>query len=352
MTAEIPLGELQPRDTHANEPVAIEPVGIQCIVVPLDGSPLAEAALPVAIALAKACGATVRAVHIFVPLAKGTVVPGLFEYAANVEAQLANEARAYVRDVRSRFQLREGAKEIVRVDTARGTPMTGPFGESARIVSALGRFSRMVSADLIVMTSHGRGGFSRAWMGNVADAMIRGTGLPVLVVRADAPSLGPSAVRHLMIALDGSTLAERVLPVALAIAAAMAARITLVRVAIVHWVVPRASPVAQVDSRDLAEQRREAEAYFANLLSRLRAPGVTIYAEVVDEPVTMLPETGAARALLRSVASLNADVIAIATHGLGGARRWWLGSVADKIVRGAPVATLVMRGEPRKEKNS
>lgn len=352
MTAEIPLAEVQPRDMHANDSVAIEPVAIRCIVVPLDGSPLAESALPVAIALAKASGATVRAVHIFVPLAKGTVVPGLFEYAANVEAQLANEARAYVRDVRRRFQMLEGAQEIVRVDLSRALPITSPFGESARIVTALERYARKHSADLIVMTSHGRGGFSRAWMGNVADAMIRGTGLPVLIVRADGRSFGPSEVRHIMIALDGSALAERVLPVALAIASAMTARITLVRVAIVHWAVARASPVAHVDSRDLAEQRREAEAYFANLLARLRAPGVTIDAHVVDEPVTMLPEVGPARALLRTIASLNADMIAIATHGHGGVKRWWLGSVADKIVRGAPVATLVMRGEPRRGRTS
>ncbi len=210
----------------------------------------------------------------------------------------------------------------------------------------------MQSADLIVMTSHGRGGFSRAWMGNVADAMIRGTGLPVLIVRADPPSIAPRVVRHIMIALDGSALGERVIPVALAIATSMTARITMVRVAIVHWAVARASPVAHVDSRDLAEQRREAEAYLANLLSRLRAPGLTIDAHVVDEPVTMLPEIGTARALLRTVALQKADMIAIATHGHGGVKRWRLGSVADKIARGAPVATLVMRGEPRRGKNS
>ncbi len=147
MTAEIPHTEVQPRDMHANDSVAIEPVAIRCIVVPLDGSPLAEGALPVAIALAKASGATVRAVHIFVPLAKGTVVPGLFDYAANVEAQLANEARAYVRDVRRRFQMREGALESFASTLSRRCPSRARLvspPESSRLSSGIHGCSRPI----------------------------------------------------------------------------------------------------------------------------------------------------------------------------------------------------------------
>lgn len=353
MTAETPQHEelaagVQTLATDAITAGVLEPAAIRCIVVPLDGSLLAERALPVAIALARATGATVRAVHVFVPLAKGTVVRGLVDYAANVEAQLTNDARAYVEDVRRRFQTVEGTKEIVHVDLSRALPIRSPFGEAARIVAALERYARKSAADLIVMTSHGRGGFSRAWMGNVADAAIRGTGLPVLIVRAAESSVVPSIVRHIVIALDGSPVAERVIPVALAIASATHARITLVRVVIVRWTVARASPVAHVDSRDLAKQRAEADAYFVSLRGRMRVPGLAIETQVVDEPVTMLPEVGPVRALLRAIESSSADMIAIATHGYGGAKRWWLGSVADKIVRGAPVATLVMRGESRR----
>lgn len=350
------ISENRPRDEQTAEGRAmetqeaegpLEPVAIRCIVVPLDGSMLAEAALPVAIALAKATGATVRAVHVFMPLPEGTVVRGLFDYAESVEAQLLNDARAYVEDVRGRYQSLEHAEGVVHVDLSRALPITSPFGESAKIVSALERYARMQAADLIVMTSHGRGGFSRAWMGNVADAMLRRTGLPVLVVRAEGSSLAWTGVRHIIVALDGSGLAERVMPVALAIATAASARVTLVRVVIVRWVVARASPVSHVDSRLLAEQRRDAETYLANLRMRIRAPGLTIDTQVVDEPVTMLPEIGPVRALLRTVDSLAADMLAIATHGRGGIKRWWMGSVADKLVRGAPVATLVMRGESR-----
>src|SRR5512140_2399121 len=322
MTTAIPARELP-----ASDAPPIEPAAIGRIVVPLDGSPIAEDALSVAVALAKATGATVRAVHVFVPLARGTVVSGSFDYAANMEAQLETDARAYVADVGQRFQTTDAARQIVHVDLSRARATTSPFGETVRIVAALGRY---------------------AWMGNVADAVMRGSGMPVLIVRPDGTLTVPIAFRHVVLALDGSALAERVIPMALVIASATRARITLVRAIIVRWTVPRASPVAHVDTGSLALQRREAEEYFATLLSRLRAPGLAVEAQVVEEPVTMLPEVGPVRALLGAIESLGADMIAIATHGHGGVKRWWLGSVADKVVRGAPVATRVMRGESRR----
>jgi nucleotide-binding universal stress UspA family protein len=336
-------------ELHVSDALPLEPSPLRCIVVPLDGSPIAEDALSVAVALAKATGATVRGVHVFVPLARGTVVAGSFDYAANIESQLENDARAYVNDVGGRLQTAEGERGIVRVDLSKAVSTSRPFGETVRIVAALGRYARMQTADLIVMTSHGRGGFSRAWMGNVADAVMRGSGIPVLIVRPDGTLTVPIDFRHIVIALDGSPLAERVIPMALAIASATRARITLVRAVVVRWVVPRASPVAHVDTGSLADQHREADEYFARLLPRLRAPGLTIEARVVEEPVTMLPDVGPVRALLSTIETIGADMIAIATHGHGGVKRWWLGSVADKIVRGAPVATLVMRGLPRRQ---
>ena len=82
-------------DTHEGERT-LDPIAIRSIVVPLDGSAIAESALTVAIALAKATGAVVHAVHVFVPLPMGTIVHGLVDYAENVEAQLVEDAKAYI----------------------------------------------------------------------------------------------------------------------------------------------------------------------------------------------------------------------------------------------------------------
>lgn len=317
----------------------------QCIVVPLDGSSIAERALPIAITLASATGAEVRAVHVVVPLPRGADVHGLFDYAANVEAQLEHDAGAYVRDVRRRFPSAGKATPPLHVDLSRARPMRGPFGEAARTVSALERYAKRHSASLFVMTSHGRGGFSRAWIGNVADSIIRGTGVPVLIVRPEDSRAASGTFRKLMVAVDGSALAERVIPFAMAVAAVKGARITLVRVITVHWAVARSSPVAHVDSHDLAVQRKEAERYLLDLKGRIVADGLTVETMVVDEPVTPVPDVGPARALLQFAESLGADLIALSTHGRSGFKRWMLGSVADKIVRGATIATLLVRSD-------
>ena len=75
------------------------------------------------------------------------------------------------------------------------------------------------------------------------------------------------------------------------------------------------------------------------------ADGLRVDTKVVDEPVTVLPDAGPARAFLDLAESSGADLIALSTHGRSGFRRWMLGSVADKIVRGARIATLCVRGD-------
>jgi nucleotide-binding universal stress UspA family protein len=317
----------------------------KCIVVPLDGSAVAERALPVAITLANATGAELRAAHVYVPLPRGTDVHGLFDYATSVDAQLEHEAAAYVRDVRARHSSSETAPSVLHVDRARARPLTNPFGEATRTVSALERYAHRHGASLFVMTSHGRGGFSRAWIGNVADSLIRGTGVPVLIVRPNEGSDISGSFRNIIVAVDGSSLGESVIPVAMGLAAARDARLTLVRVITIRAAVPRSTLRAQIDVHDLQAQRDEAEGYLADLKGRISAEGLIIETRVVDEPVTILPDLGPARALLELADSSGADLIALSTHGRTGFRRWMLGSVADKIVRGAAIATLVVRGE-------
>jgi nucleotide-binding universal stress UspA family protein len=269
----------------------------------------------------------------------------MFDYAANVDSLLAHDAGAYVRGVRQRFPSARNASHALHVDLSRARPLTNPFGEAPRIVAALERYAKRHAASLFVMTSHGRGGFSRAWIGNVADSIIRGTGVPVLIVRPEDARVTIRTFRNLIVAVDGSALAERVIPIAMSVAAETGARLTLVRVITIRFAVARPTPIAHVDTRDLQAQRDEAERYLADLRGRIVADGLIIETKVVDEPVTILPDVGPARALLKLGDSSGADLIALSTHGRGGFRRWILGSVADKIVRGASIATLVVRGD-------
>ena len=94
--------------------------------------------------------------------------------------------------------------------------------------------AREIDADLIVMTSHGRTGLSRMWLGSVADGLIRHSRVPVLLLRPiDAAAPRPFAhglYKHILVPFDGSAASEEVLPAALALAKCGSARISLLRV--------------------------------------------------------------------------------------------------------------------------
>ena len=126
-------------------------------------------------------------------------------------------------------------------------------------------------------------------------------------------------LEDLLVPLDGSPLAEQVLPAALELAGLMEGRCTLLRV-----VGPGAAALA------------EAEAYLERVASRLRADGTRIQTRVVLA-------RHAAEAILEQVRAHGHDLVALATHGHGGARRVLLGSVADKVIRGASAPVLVYR---------
>jgi nucleotide-binding universal stress UspA family protein len=189
--------------------------------------------------------------------------------------------------------------------------------------------------DLIVLTSHGRGSLARFWLGSIADRLVRTAPVPVLLVRPPErlpADLQPVQLQHFLLALGGSTIAERVVEPALAIGKVMGARYTLVRVvrpAFPH--LSRWSALRKIDEQNCAK----AEEYLGAVADRLRAEGATVQTRVqVDEQP--------AAAILKEAAQVGADLIALETHGRG-ASRLLVGSVADKVVRGSSLPVLVCR---------
>ena len=191
---------------------------------------------------------------------------------------------------------------------------------------------------LIVMGSHGRGGGGRVLYGSVADRVARHATVPTLIVRGGAqPAAAPSLTR-LVVPLDGSSLAERALPMATALAEVLGLPIHLVRVvdvdlprATVQAGMPAATAVA--GSEDVFS--REAEGYLTLEAQRLHGQDLAVTREVrAGAPV------GELLATIRS-----GDVVVLSTHGRGGLRRWLLGSTAEKLVRLASAPVLVMRPE-------
>jgi nucleotide-binding universal stress UspA family protein len=299
------------------------------ILVPLDGSHWSEQALPLAQRIAQQNGAQLLLAHVHLPAISMyletwnlVTVPVIDD---TLDAEARDRDRAYLADMQKRLTAETG----LTVDTAL---LDGPISDT------LTTFAAARHADLIVMTTHGRGAFGRFWIGSVADELIRQSCVPTLLVRPqeEQPSQ-PIAIHRVLIPLDGSPLAAQILRPAASLARLMHADLTLVQV-IEPLHVPGST---MIDAADLKHQYinsrcAEAQAYLAGLAAPLRAQGLKIETHA-------LVGGHVANDMLRFAREYNADLIALATHGRGGVQRLMLGSVADKIIRGADGPVLVYR---------
>ncbi len=297
------------------------------MLVPLDGSPESEQALPLARSLALHADAALHLVHVHVPLA-----PSYAEGRPVIDAELHSRAREHERTYLQTLAERLALPSDVPVT------VVNPDGP---VVPTLLQYATANAIDLIVMTTHGRGGLARAWLGSVADALIRHSATPILLLRPqqDAPTMQTAPVfRQVLIPLDGSSLAEAVLEPALTLGRLTAATYTLVEV-VAPMIIGASIPGALepwVDQEWTQQRRAEAATYLQQVAARLHAAGEQAHTEVLTSPQP-------AAALLNYARTHGCDLIALATHGVGGVVRLLLGSVADKVVRGAEVPVLVYR---------
>jgi nucleotide-binding universal stress UspA family protein len=295
------------------------------ILVPLDGSSFSEHALPYALQLARDTGADLLLALVHVrhsPVATDRTMRDALE--AWETAHAAGEAE-YLEKLATRLRDQHGGS--VRTRLLRG-----------EIVPMLEREVREQSIDIVVMTTHGRAGLERAWLGSIADGLLRELGVPVLLIRPeeDGAPLVPPAWQHVLICLDGSERAERAIEPALTFAQPADAQVTLFRVVAPPSAVtsPYLPHAARISHEEMQERQQQAAAYLADLESRLR-PRVGRL-----ESVTRL-EYHAARAILAQAVETGADLIAVSTHGRGPVSRLLMGSVTDKVVRAAGVPVLV-----------
>ena len=298
------------------------------ILVPLDGSPFGEHALPIAYAIARRAGGNVHLVRVHEPIA--SLVPAMAGWAPGPEMEqwtreLAETESAYLRGVT------EQASREVRVSTRL---LHGV------VLDALEFDAQRITADLVVMTTHGRGGMARAWLGSVADGLVRRLHIPMLLVRPEMDPPKPCddpCFHRVVVPLDGSALAESALEPAIEITRLAEARITVVQVLPPPYFFDTAeAQQAGPRTAEVARMREQAGAYLARVCSDLAGRGIQASAQV-------LVDARPAHAIARFAQDAHADMIALATHGRGGATRLLLGSVADKVLRTSPVPVLVLR---------
>jgi nucleotide-binding universal stress UspA family protein len=293
------------------------------ILVTLDGSTFAEQALPYAVDAARRTGAELHLLLVHVRQSPVTADLTLREAIDEWETSHANREASYLAAVADRLRAETGLS--VKADVLHG-----------EVVPAITRAVEQQEIDLVVITTHGRAGLERAWLGSVADALIREIDAPVLVVRpAEEAAPAPSGFRHLLIALDGSDRAERAIAPALSLAGEDA-QATLFRAVTPPSAVtsPYLPHAVRISHEELERRGHEATTYLADVAERLSGEAVRIESATATD-------YHPARAVLHWAREHDADLIALGTHGRGPVRRLVLGSVTDKIVRAATVPVLV-----------
>ncbi len=283
------------------------------ILVPLDGSPLAEHALPYATALAKALDVRVVLLHAHWPVHAEEDAPDLHG--------IANRLRS------------------TGISVELQTPHLPSPGEAGEVIL---QTAGQLHASLIVMATHGRGGLGRLVYGSVADAVLRHASVPVLLVpptsdRRWHPEFRP----HILVPLDGSETAEAILSPLQQLAEPLDADILLLRVTeSLDYVKPHGDECDSCRrSRSLGEEPGiepvKARQYLDRVAERLRADGLRVETQ---------QEIGqASGTIIRVARERGADLIAMATQGHGGLTRLVFGSVANETVRQAHVPILLVR---------
>jgi nucleotide-binding universal stress UspA family protein len=296
------------------------------ILVPLDRSSLSEQALGTAEAIAHASGGEISLVvaHPMAPY-DGSMA-GSWDDAKDPEEVI------YVR--RLADEIARGARVVAGGTVATGAP-----------VDAICRRAHEIDADLIVMTSHGRTGFSRAWLGSVADGVVRKASVPVLMLRAtsDTTVLGHGRAlplfHRILVPLDGSVTASSILEAAAALAKCGNAKLVLLRVVatVPIYLMDPQVPAYPTTIADL-EATQEAAELAEEELAAVAASVEREYSLKVETVVEISDRT--AHAILEVAKRQGADLVAMTTHGRG-MSRLVVGSVTDKVLRGSYLPMLL-----------
>ncbi len=295
-------------------PVSTTAARTERILVPLDGSHLAEAAMPIVARLAKALGATVTLLHVIEKDAPSSI---------HGEPHLAKEAEAEAYLERLAKRLAAGGITVeYHVHEV-------PVGDVPRSIAG---HANEQQSDLVVMTTHGAGDLRRGLWGSNAQRVLQICRRPVLLVRTESvpPVPPPFEPATIMVPLDGTVAAEAALALASKLAHALGAQLRLVMVVPTLETVageqqPRATFLPGTTRLLLNVEEEQAAAYLEDLVASLDEAGVPAVAEV---------RRGAPVAELAADAAEHADgLVVAATHGRAGLQAIWSTSVATRLLK-------------------
>jgi nucleotide-binding universal stress UspA family protein len=300
------------------------------IVIPLDGSELAEGVLPHVAEVIRDRGSRVYLLTV-AQSARVTpsVLPDLFSPFDSTQEEkehVERELTAYLETIARRLE-----------PTTARVQISVRFGRPADEILA---FAGEMDADMIAMSTHGRSGISRWVLGSVADRVLHGAMCPVLIVRAKPRQAQPT-YQHILVPLDGSELAEQILPHVGALIQSNHTRVFLISVLANGFsdrtitLLTSSPPGLQLSTTALSKAEVQLTTYLRSVAAALRERGATVH--------TAVKHGAPAEEILTYAAEVNADLIGMTAHGLSGVSRWVYGNVASKVLQGSHCSVLLVR---------
>lgn len=324
------------------------------ILVPLDGSDVAENVLPYVCEVARSAGTPL--------LLLGVVDPDAIDYPSSAqfpsrhEPAVAGRYDPTVRESRHSSPVEETG--VIFKDQVEASALAyatdrlkliasrlNGEGVTTEIRTTLGspaeeilKVAEEAGCGLIAMSTHGRSRIARGILGSVTDRVIHSSRLPVLAVApgsaTDSQESERAASKTAVVPLDGSELAEQALPYAVELARALSLEVLLVRV--VNITYPVHTYGGYVNFPEFTDRLvHEARSYLIGVANDLRRRGLTVRVRVF--------RGSPARTLLDFAQETPHNLVVMTTHGRTGMSRWLMGSVADSMVRASGDPVLVVR---------
>ena len=300
---------------------------IKRVLIPLDGSELAERAVPHLLRFI-----TSEQTELLLMTALSSSV---FPLLSDKMRSFTSEQIVLSDESEASEQMQMIAQQLIQ----RGFRVESQFLPGAADECIL-HLSEKANVDLIAMSTHGRTGIELALLGSVADKVVRNARSPVFIVPSKVMTKTAHTPRAIVLPLDGTTLAETALPVARQFAKDTGAVIHLLRV--IEFQDSEDELVADETAIDLNEAKgqpvvRQAVCYLERIQLQLQLAGV------VSRCHTM--EGDPAEAIIRIARAEDADLIAMSTHGRSGVERIVHGSVVSQVIGNAMCPLLLMRGK-------
>lgn len=304
------------------------------ILVPLDGSLLAEGALPHAVALARAFSAKLVLLRV------------LDKNQASEKAQLFDLVNWQINKTGAKLYLEKISARLqaagLRIDTA---ILEGLVAES------ITEFSLKQEMKLIILSSHGRSGLSQWGISSVAQKIIFCAPTSVLIIRAHQPVSGElveGRYKCILVPLDGSRRAENVLPMVSQLARFHKSQIHIVHVVKKPEMARQMPPVredVELAERIVTRNREEAIRYLDQVRQHSPLDGIEIQTH-------LLTSENAAATLHELADKESIDIVALSAHGYSGYKQWPYGGMVNNFVLYSKVPLLIVQDLPGREEPS